>query len=39
MRIYIYNQTENDDNDSIIINDVIIPNQYIGIKKNIEILK
>ena len=32
-------QYENDDNDYININDFIIPNLYIGIKKNNEILK
>ena len=34
----IDNQCENDENDCIIFND-IVPNQYIGIKKNNAILK
>ena len=35
----IDNQYENDENDYINFNDVIIPNHYIGIKKNNEILR
>ena len=35
----IGNQYENDENDYINFNDFISPNQYVGIKKNKEILK
>ena len=33
------NQYENDDNDYVNFNDIIIPNHYIGVKKNNEILR
>ena len=33
------NQYENEDNDYFNFNDIITPNHYIGIEKNIEILK
>ena len=35
----IDNQYENDDNDYISLNDVIIPNHYVGIKKHNETLR